>query len=162
MVRRETHKDPTFPPKLKLVLGPHSCPARWYVATFYCRPPWWSLRRRAELSGVTWLVFVGGLATLLSFYTLPISLAIMLTGHIRDIQNVCEGFILMQCLPHVSSYWTKVVQSSNASMWKQNMHCSTISPSLRDSFRTVTFFPTAGGRPCFIEVLFPLPLILWF
>ena len=39
MVRRETHKDPTFPPKLKLVLGPHSCPARWYVATFYCRPP---------------------------------------------------------------------------------------------------------------------------
>ena len=90
MARRERHKDPTFPPKLKLVLGPHSCPARWYVATFYCRPPWWSLRRRAELSGVTWLVFVGGLATLLSFYTLPISLAIMLTGHIRDIQNVCE------------------------------------------------------------------------
>ena len=86
---RERHKDPTFPPKLKLVLGPHSCPARWYVATFYCRPPWWSLRRRAELSGVTWLVFVGGLATLLSFYTLPISLAIMLIGRFRDIQNIC-------------------------------------------------------------------------
>ena len=57
---------------------------------FIAAPPWWSLRRRAELSGVTWLVFVGGLATLLSFYTLPISLAIMLIGSFRDIQIFCE------------------------------------------------------------------------
>ena len=80
---------------------------------------------------------------------------------------------------HSERLWNKVSHSYNACHMyhlseqklsnqtmlqcvKQNMHCSTSSPSLRDSFRTVTFFPTAGGRPCFIEVLFPLPLILWF
>ena len=78
---------------------------------FIAAPPWWSLRRRAELSGVTWLVFVGGLATLLSFYTLPISLAIMLTGRFRDIQNFCE----IKFHTH-AMLATCIIQSSNASM----------------------------------------------
>ena len=149
MARRERHKDPTFPPKLKLVLGPHSCPARWYVATFYCRPPWWSLRRRAELSGVTWLVFVGGLPTLISFYTLPISLAIMLTGRFRDIQIFCE----IKFYTH-AMLATCIIQSSNASMWKQNMHCSTISPSLRDFFGQSRFSQRQGVAPASLRSCF--------
>ena len=60
----------------------------------------------------------------------------------------------MQCLPHVSSYWAKVVQSGNASMWKQNMHCSTSSPSLRDSFGQSRFSQRQGVAPASLRSCF--------